>query len=185
MAILVCKVGTIRIGDFELDPLKRFLVGTRQFVYDQIALGLIAELQGDRLAGLDLGRLGRVVEQESFFSAGFLDDQRCAGLDAFNQDGARRVGGKVAIAITHHGAVALGHKELNIRDWRVICTGHLLNEKRTHGAVAKIHLYDLLFLPGEVDRLGRGVDDVRAVAGEFFDDVGAWFAISHREGAID
>ena len=81
---------------------------------DQIALGLIAELQGNRLPGLDLGGLGRVIQQEPFLCPGLLDHQRRAGLDALDEDGARGIGGEVAVAVAHHGAVALGHKELNI-----------------------------------------------------------------------
>ena len=39
MAILVCKVGTIRIGDFELDALQRLLGYAVQFVDDQVPQG--------------------------------------------------------------------------------------------------------------------------------------------------
>ena len=130
MAILVCKVGAIRIGDLELDTFQRRLICTGQLVNNQITLGLVTELQSDRLAGLDLGRLGCVVQQEPFFCPGFTDHQRGAGVNIFNQDGARRVGGKIAVTVAHHGAVALGHKELDIRNGRVIDAGHLLDEQR-------------------------------------------------------
>ena len=87
--------------------------------------------------------------------------------------------------IARYAAVALGHEELDIRNGRVIGAGYLLDQQRTHGTVAEKHPDRLLLLSGQVDSLGRGVDDVRAVRGEFFDDVGARFAVGHREGAID
>ena len=120
---------SVRVCDFELYSFKRrFLVVAREFVDNELACGLIAKFKGNRLTGFDLGSLGCVVQKETIFCPGFFDHKCGAGVDALNEDGPGGIGSEIAVAVAHHRAVALGHKELNIRNGRVIGTGHLFDE---------------------------------------------------------
>ena len=136
------------------------------------------------MPGLDLGSLGCVVQKEPIFRPGFFDHECGAGVDALNEDGASGVGGEIAVAVAHHRTVALGHKELNIRNRRVIGTGHLFDEQRALGTVAEIDLNDLLILTGEIDCLGRGVDHMRAITGELFNNISASLAACNGERPV-
>ena len=176
---------SVGVCDFELYPFKRcYLVVAREFVDNELACGLIAKFKGNRLPGFDLGRLGCVIQKESIFCLGFFDHECSAGVDALNEDGPRGIGGEVAIAVTRHGPIALGHKELNIRNGRVIGAGHLLDKQRSLGAVAKIDLNNLLILSGEIDCLRWGVNHMSAITGELFDDVSAGLAARDGERAV-
>ena len=176
---------SVRVCDFELYPFKRrFLVIAREFVDNELSCGLIAELQGHRLSGLNLGGLRRVVQKEPIFCPGFFDYECGARVDALNEDGPRGIGHEVAVAVAHHGPVALSHKELNIRNRGIVGTGHLFDKQRALGAVAKIDLNNLLILAGEIDRLRRGVDHMGAVAGELFYNVSAGLAARDGERAV-
>ena len=85
LATLVREVGAICVDDFELNPCQRSLfVGTGQLVNNQIAQGLVAELQSDGLSRLDGSRLGHIVQQVARLGPRLLDHQRGAGVDALN-----------------------------------------------------------------------------------------------------
>ena len=176
----------IGVFDFKFDALQRnrCASGAPPLFDHEVSQGLVAELQGHRLSGLDLGSLGCVIQKETIFCPGFFDHKCGAGVDALNEDGPGGIGSEIAVAVAHHRAVALGHKELNIRNRRVIGTGHLFDEQRALGTVAKIDLNNLLILAGEIDRLRRGVDHMRAITGELFYDVSAGFAARDGERAI-
>ena len=176
---------SVRVCDFELYPFKRrFLVIAREFVDNELSCGLIAKFEGNRLPGLDLGRLGCVIQDETIFRPGFFDHECGARVDALNEDGPRGIGHEVAVAVAHHGPVALSHKELNIRNRGIVGTGHLFDKQRALGAVVKIDLNNLLIFAGEVHCLGRGVDHMRAVTGELFDNVSAGLAARDGERAV-
>ena len=151
---------------------------------NELSCGLIPEFEGNSLAGLNLGSLGCVVQKEPIFRPGFFDHECGAGVDTLDQNGTCGIGHKVAVAVAHHRSVAFGHKELNIRNRRVIGTGHLFDEQRALGTVAKIDLNNLLILAGEIDRLRRCVDDMSAVAGELLNDISASFTAGDGKGAI-
>ena len=151
---------------------------------NELSCGLIPEFEGNSLAGLNLGSLGCVVQKEPIFRPGFFDHECGAGVDTLNEDGPRGIGSEIAVAVTHHRSVAFGHKELNIRNRRVVGTGHLFDQQRALGTVAKIDLNNLLIFAGEVHRLRRGVDHMRAITGELFDDVSAGLAARDGERAV-
>ena len=158
-----------RLGVFGIPAFKRrFPVITRELVDNELSCGLIPEFEGNSLAGLNLGSLGCVVQKEPIFRPGFFDHECGAGVDTLDQNGTCGIGHKVAVAVAHHRSVAFCHEKLDIRNGTVIRTGHLFDEQRALGAVAKIDLYDLLILAGEVHRLRRGVDHMRAITGELF-----------------
>ena len=152
---------------------------------DEVALGLIAELQGYCLSGLDHRRLRGIVQQIARLGAGFLHHQRSARLDALYQEGTAAVRHKLAVGVAHHRTVASGHQKFHVGQGLLfpIC-GHLCHQQSALGGVAEIDLYHLLFLTGEIDGLRRGVNDVGAVTGEFLNDVGAALAAGDGKGAV-
>ena len=152
---------------------------------DKAALGLIAELQGYCLSGLDHRRLRGIVQQIARLSAGFPHHQRSARLDALYQEGTAAVRHKLAVGVAHHRTVASGHQKFHVGQGLLfpVC-GHLCHQQSALGGVAEIDLYHLLFLTGEIDGLRRGVNDVGAVTGEFLNDVGAALAAGDGKGAV-
>ena len=60
----------------------------------------------------------------------------------------------------------------------------LLDEQTALGRIAKIELHHILLLAADIGRLRCGVDHMAAVAGEFFDDISAFFQPRHGEAAI-
>ena len=66
---------TISIGDLELNAFQRLLGHGILLVDDETALGLVAELQSDRLTGLDAGSLRRIIQNVGIvLGTGFLDN---------------------------------------------------------------------------------------------------------------
>ena len=175
----------VGIGDLELHPLQRRLfVRAGQLVDDQVPLLLVAELQGHRLSGLDLDCLGGVVQQVARLGPGFFDDQRGAGLDPVDGEGPRAVRHELAVGVAHHGAVALGHQELHVTQRRAAAGVHLLHQEGTLGTVAEVDLDHLLLLAGEVHGLGRGVNDMIPIAGQFRNDVSALLQPGHGKAPV-
>ena len=145
---------------------------------------MIAELQSDCLTGLDFRGLGGVVQKVPILCDGFLDNQGRTGVNPFNQDGALRVGGEIAVAITHDSTIALRDKELHIGQRLVGLAVDFLNEQAALRAVAKIQFHHILVLTTDVGSLGCGVDDMAAVTGQLLYDVGASLQASDRERAV-
>ena len=115
LAALGVHIGAVSVGDFELHALQGFAGHGIQLVDNEIALGLVPELQRYGLACFDADGLGRIVQNVCVvLGAGLLHHQSGAGVDALNQEGACAVGGELAVGVSHHSAVRGGHKELNI-----------------------------------------------------------------------
>ena len=185
LAALGVHIGAVSIGDLELDALQRFARDRIQLIDDEIALGLITELQSDRLACSDACGLRGIVQNVGIvLGAGLLDHQSRAGIDALNQDGACAVGDKFAVGVAHHSAVRGGHKELHIGQRLTADAVDLLDEQRTLGGVAEVQLHHILILAADIGGLGSGVDDVIAVTGQFLHDVGAFIQTGHGETAV-
>ena len=126
------------------------------------------------LPGLDLDRLGGIVQQVAGFCAYFLYHQRGAGLDPVDGEGPRAVRHELAVGVAHHRAVALGHQELHVTQRRAAAGVHLLHQEGTLGTVAEVDLDHLLLLAGEVHGLGWGVNDMIPIAGQFRNDISAF-----------
>ena len=146
---------------------------------------LVAELELYGLPSLDLNRLRCVVQQVARLGTGFTHDQRRTGIDIFDEKAAAAVRHIFPVGVADNGSIAGCDQELHIGQRRFFRVGgNLRNQQRALGAVPKLNTDDLLLLTGEVDCLRRCVDDVRAIAGEFFYDIGAGLASGDRERAI-
>ena len=172
-ASLGIHIGAVGVGDFKFHAFQRLAGNGIQLVDDQAALGLIAELQSDCLTSLDFRSLGGIVQKVPILCDGFLDDQGRTRVDPFNQDGALRVSGEIAVAITNNSAIALRDKELHIGQGLVGLAVDFLDEQAALRTVAEIQLYNILVLTADVGGLGCGVDDMSAVTGQFLYNVSA------------
>ena len=185
LAALGIHIGAIGIGDFELNALQGLAGDGIQFVDDQVALGLVSELQCDGLACSDACGLRCIVQNvAAILGARLFYDQRGAGIDTFNQEGTCAVGGELAIGIAHHSAVRSGDEEFHIRQRLAAHTVDLFDQQSALGRVAEVQLYHILILAADIGGLGRSVNDVAAVAGQFFHDIGAFVETSNGETAV-
>ena len=145
---------------------------------------MVTELQGNGLSGLDLCSLGCVIQNETIFCTGFFDYQCGARINVFNQNGACGVGGKVAVAIDYHSAVALGHKELHVGQGFAGESVNLFDQQAAFGRIPKIQLHHILVIAADVGGLGCCVDYMAAVTGQFLDYVSAGLQSCDCERAI-
>ena len=60
----------------------------------------------------------------------------------------------------------------------------LLHQQAALGRISKIELHHILLLAADIGRLRCGVDHMAAVAGEFFDDISAFFQPRHGKAAV-
>ena len=184
LAALVREIGAVRAGDLELYSLQRGLILAGQLVDDEVPHRLVAELHRDGLALFYLNRLGGVVQQVARFGPGLLDDQCGAGLHTFHQEGPGGVRHKFAVGVAHHGAVRFRHQELHIAQGGIVCCRYLLDQDGPLGGVGEIEGHNVLVLAGEIERLGRGVNDMAAVTLQLLADVVALFEPRDGEGAV-
>ena len=186
LTILIRQERTVCISDLELRPLqRRFFVGSRQLVDDQIAQRLIAELEGHGLTGLDLCCLRGIIQQIAWFGPGFTHHQHRAGVLILHQERPAAVRHEFAVGIAYQRPIAGGDQKFHIgKRFFFLVIRDLGDQQSALGGVAEVDLHDLLVLAGEVDCLRRCVDDVSAVAGELLNDISASFTAGDGKGAI-
>ena len=91
---------TIRKGNLEAYALQGSLaVHAAEFVQRDGTLGLVAELQSHRLASLDGGRLGHIVQNIIWPAAGLARHDSRSGVDIGDQDGPGAVRGVLAVGV--------------------------------------------------------------------------------------
>ena len=165
----------IGIGDLEQYALQGcFLIRTGQLIDNKGALRLIAELQRHGLTCLDGRGLRGVVQQIAVPCAGFLHHQRCAGSDVRNRESTCAVRHIFAVSVAHHCSVRSRHHKLNIGKGLMGCAVDLLHQQTAFGIVPEVELHHILLLAADVGGLGRGVDDMAAVAGKLLHNVSAF-----------
>ena len=181
----VIHEATIGIGDLEQHTLqRRFLIRAGQLIDNKGALRLIAELQRHGLACLDGCGLRGVVQQIAVPCAGFLYYQRRAGSDVRNRESTCAVRHIFAVGIAHHRSVCGGHHKFHIGKGLMGRAVDLLHQQAALGRISKIELHHILLLAADIGRLRCGVDHMAAVAGEFFDDISAFFQPRHGKAAV-
>ena len=186
LAVLSVHHLPVGICDFELDACKRrLLVRTGQFIDDQTTLGLVAELQLDRLAGSDHRRLGRVIQQVARLRPGLPNHQGRARVDPLHQEATRAVGDELAVGVTHYGAGTVGDNELHVGERCLVCPGgHLGHQQAALGRVTKIELDHILLFTADIHTLRCGVDYVAVIACQFLTNVVAGLQAGDREGPV-
>ena len=128
--------------------------------------------------------MGGIVQNvAAILGAHLFYDQRGAGIDTFNQEGTCAVGGELAVGITHHGAIRGGDEELYVGQGFLRHTVDLFDQQSALGRVAEVQLYHILILAADIGGLGRSVNDVAAVTGQFLHDIGAFIEPSDGEAS--
>ena len=164
---------TISGGDLELHAGQRFAGFAVDLVDHQTTLGHVAEFQGYGFVGQDLDGLWRVVQNISGTGAGLLDYQSGTGNNVANQDGTSAVGGKVAVCVANHAAVAVCHEELDIRQRFVGNSIHLLDQQASVGAVSKGQGDAVLLQTTDIGSLRCSVNHITIRSRDFLHDIGA------------
>ena len=160
-AVGIPNEAAVRVGHLELCIRQRHTgIDTAHLPNEEGAGGLVAELQGLGLVGLDLDRLGHVIQNVPGSGPGLLDHQCGPRHDVGYQDGACAVGGEVAVSVAHNSAVAGGDKELNITQRLAGDAVHLLDQEGPVLAVGEGEGDAVLLLAADVGGLGRGIHDV-------------------------
>ena len=107
------------------------------FLNDQPAVGGIAVFEHDGFSRLDLNGLRGIVQHISVLRAGFLDDQRHAGVEIVNEDRSGAVGGVIAAAVPDDCAAAVRHIKLHVGQRRMSSRVDLLNQQPAHWGILK------------------------------------------------
>ena len=164
---------------------RRFFVGARQLVNDQIAQGLVPELKRHGLPSLDFRCLRGVIQQIARLRSGFAHHQHRAGVLILHQERTAAVRHEFAVGVSHQRPIAGGDQKFHAgKRLFFLIIRDLGDQQSALGGVAKMDLHDLLILTGEIDRLRRCVDDMSAVAGELLNDISASFTAGDGKGAI-
>ena len=173
LAVGVSDEIAVGIRDKELHVRDGSVRHSVHLFHQNAALGLIAELQRHHGIAFDLDALRGIVEDVAILGTHLFCDDRHAGHQAVNADGARAIGHVAAIRRTDHTSVRVGHKELHIGNGSA---GHGVlfdNEEGTHLIIAEGHGDHVLILTGEIDRF-RGVGDhIPVRRGDLLADISA------------
>ena len=183
-AVGVADEIAVRIRDKELHIGDGSVRHSVYLFHQNAAPGLVAELQRHHGIAFDFDALRRIVQDVAILGTHFFCDDRHAGGQAINADGARAIGHIFAVGVADHAAIRIGDEELHIGNGGA---GHgvlFYDQEGTHLIVAKGHGNDVLILAGEIDRF-RGVGDhIPVRSRNFLADVSACFEAGHNNGAI-
>ena len=178
-------IGSVSVSNFERNTFQGLTSNRIFFIDDKITLRLISELQSDRLACSDACSLRRIVQNVGIIpGTGLLHDQGRAGINSLDQNSAGAVSDELAIGISDYSAVRCGHEKLNIGQRLTVHAVDLFDKQCALGRVAKVQLHHILILSADVSSLRRRVNDMFAVAGQLFHDIGAFIQTSDREAAV-
>ena len=171
-AIGIAHQGAVRIGHLKFGVLEGHAgIDAAHLTDEEAAHGLVAELQGFGLVGVDLDRLGNLVQDIARAGSGFLDHQSGSRHKVRDQDGSRAVGGEVAVGISDHSAVRGGNEKLNITQRLAGHAVHLFDEHSAVLAVGEGEGDAVLLLAGDVGRLRRSIHDIPVGRGDFLHDI--------------
>ena len=184
LAVGVSDKIAVRIRDKELHVRDGSVRHSVHLFHKHTALGLITEFQRHDRVALDLDALRGIVEDVAILGTHLFCDDRHAGRQAVNADGACAVGHIFTVGRADHAAIRIRDEEFHIGN-RGAGDGVLFdNEQRAHFIVAEGHGDHILILTGEIDRF-RGVGDHIAVRSRnFFADISARGEAGHNDGAI-
>jgi len=173
LAVGVANQVAVRIRDKELDVRDGSVRHSIHLFHKHTALGLITEFQRHDRAALDLDALRGIVEDVAILGTHLFCDDRHAGRQAVNADGACAVGRILSVGVADHAAIRIGDEELHIGNGSA---GHgvlFYDQEGTHLIVAKGHGDHVLILTGEIDRF-RGVGDhIPVRRGDLLADISA------------
>ena len=173
LAVGVSDEIAVGIRDKELHVRDGSVRHSVHLFHQNAALGLIAELQRHDGIALDLDALRGIIQDVPFLGPHLFRDDRHAGGQAVNADGARAIGHILSVGVADHAAIRIGDEELHIGDG---CTGHGVlfdNEEGTHLIIAEGHGDHVLILAREINGF-RGVgDDVPVRRGDLLADISA------------
>ena len=184
LAVGVSDEIAVGIRDKELHVRDGSVRHSVHLFHQNAALGLIAELQRHHGIAFDLDALRRIVQNVAVFCPHLTGDDRHAGSQAVNADGARAIGHILSVGVANHAAIRIGDEELHIGNGGA---GHgvlFYDQEGPHLIVAKGHGDHVLILAGEINGF-RGVGDhIPVRCGDLFADISACLEAGHDNGSI-
>ena len=149
---------SIGVGHEELNIGDRFVRCSVHLFHQNATLRLVTKFQGHHRIVLDFDALRRIIQNVAVFCPHLFCNDRHAGCQTVNTDGACAVGHIFTVGRAEHAAIRIRNKKFNVRNG---CAGDGVlfdNEEGTHLIIAEGHGDHVLILAGEIDRF-RGVGD--------------------------
>ena len=184
LAVGVADEIAVGIRDKELHVRDGRVRHSVHLFHKHTALGLVAELQRHDGIAFDLDALRGIIQNVAVFCPHLAGDDRHAGSQAVNADGARTIGHVAAIRRTDHASVRIGDKEFYIGNR---CAGDRVlfdDEQRTHLIISEGHGDHVLILAGEINGFRSVGDHIPIRRGDLLADISACLEAGCNDAAI-